>query len=121
MKKIGDIVAELLREKLGAEFMQNAQNTADLFSSWTQVLAEVCRKPDCGQGSALSAEDIPAEAANSRIKDLRRGVLLVEADHPGWVQILQTKQADLLAAVQRRCPELDIQSISFRLSRKDRG
>jgi hypothetical protein len=46
-------------------------------------------------------------------------VLIVEADHPGWIQILQTKQAELLLAVQRQCPRLDIRGIAFRLSRKE--
>jgi hypothetical protein len=42
---------------------------------------------------------------------------LVEADHPGWIQILQTKQKPLLEAVRRGFPELAINGISFRLSR----
>ena len=122
MKKIGDLVAELFRERFGAEFMENVQNTADLFSSWKHVIAEVWCHPACGQehGSELPSEATVA-AAHSRIKELRRGVLLVEADHPGWIQILQTKQEDILSAVRRRCPELDIQTIAFRLSRKDRS
>jgi hypothetical protein len=48
---------------------------------------------------------------------MERGILLVEADHPGWVQILQTKQRALLASARRRFPELNIRSIAFRLSR----
>jgi hypothetical protein len=44
-------------------------------------------------------------------------VLLVEADHPGWIQILQTKQAGLLQTVQKRYPELNVRGIAFTLSR----
>jgi hypothetical protein len=44
-------------------------------------------------------------------------VLLIEADHPGWIQILQTRQNELLTVAKRRFPDLDIRGIAFRLSR----
>ena len=59
-----------------------------------------------------------AAALHSRIHELQKGVLLVEADHPGWIQILQTGQAELLLSVQRRYPELEVREIAFRLSRE---
>jgi hypothetical protein len=43
---------------------------------------------------------------------------LVEADHPGWIQILQTRQKDLLDTLRRRFPDQHITGISFRLSRE---
>ena len=113
MRKAGDIVAALFREKFGPDFMETARTSASLFSSWEQIAAEVWpRTIDQGKG------DIPAAAVHSRIRELERGVLLVEADHPGWIQMLQTKQADLLSAVQRRYPDLEIRGIAFRLSRE---
>jgi hypothetical protein len=98
MKKAGDLLSALFDEKL----MKKAQGYSDLFSSW----AEITHK-----------QGIAAAAAHSRITELERFVLLVEADHPGWIQLLQTKQRELLTAVQRRFPELTITGISFRLSR----
>ena len=70
------------------------------------------------ESAAEGSVDIPAAAVHSRIRELERGVLLVEVDHPGWIQIFQTKQGVLLSAVQRRYPELDIRGIAFRLSRE---
>ena len=107
MRKAGDILAEMFIEQFGPEFMETARASSDLFSSWEQVLAELWPQ-----------ENPPPVTAYSRIKDLERGVLLVEADHPGWIQILQTKQTELLSAVKHRYPELEIRSISFRLSRR---
>ena len=108
MRKAGDIVSALFREKFGPEFMETARYTAGLFSSWARIVADVWSRPG----------DSPAVAAHSQIRELERGVLLVEADHPGWIQILQTKQGELLAAVQRRYPEQDIRGLAFRLSRE---
>ncbi|MDR2103241.1 MAG: DUF721 domain-containing protein [Treponema sp.] len=102
MKKAGDLLSALFDERV----MKKAQGYSALFSSWE----EITRK-----------QGIAAAAAHSRIAELERFVLLVEADHPGWVQLLQTKQRELLGAVQRRFPELTITGISFRLSRAPLG
>ena len=115
MRKAGDIVMDLFRDQFGPEFMETARSTVGLFSSWARVVTEVWPRPF---GTEQSTEDIPAAAVHSRIRELERGVLLVEADHPGWIQILQTKQAELLAVVQRRYPELSIRGIAFRLNRE---
>jgi predicted nucleic acid-binding Zn ribbon protein len=116
MRKAGDIITELFRERFGDQFMETARSTAGLFSSWTKVVAEAWSRTE--RRTENSPEDVPAAAVHSRIRELERGVLLVEADHPGWIQILQTKQAALLSAVQRRYPDLDIKAIAFRLSRE---
>ena len=57
--------------------------------------------------------------SHSRIVELEKTVLLIEADHPGWIQLLQTKQKELLNAVRRRFPEITFTGISFRLSRHE--
>ena len=106
MRKAGDIIKSMFSENFGSRFMETARLTAGLFSSWPQLAAELWPNPE------------QAIALHSRIRELERGMLLVEADHPGWIQILQTKQGELLSAVQRRYPELDILAISFRLSRE---
>ena len=114
MRKAGDIISALFKERFGPEFMETARSTAGLFSSWSQVVTEAWPRT---AGGEQKEDDIPAAAVHSRIQELERGVLFVEADHPGWIQILQTKQQELLSAVRRRYPELDIRAIAFRLSK----
>ena len=112
MKKAGDIITALFRDRFGPEFLETAKSNADLFSSWQKIVAAAWPRHNSGE-----QEDIPAAASHSGIAELEKGVLLVEADHPGWIQILQTRQSELLSAVQRRYPDLGIQAIAFRLSR----
>lgn len=114
MKKAGDILTYLFRDRFGPEFLENARLNAGLFSSWAQILAEVW---PCRDKTDFMPYDVPA-AAHSRIRELEGGVLLVEADHPGWVQVLQTGQEDILACVRRRYPGLGIRGIAFMLSRE---
>jgi len=118
MKKAGDIISALFRERFGPEFADTARAASGLFSSWVQIIQEVW--PQSGHDNADNAgfEDISAVAVHSRIKELERGILLIEADHPGWIQILQTKQGKLLSAVRRRYPELNVRGVAFRLSRE---
>jgi predicted nucleic acid-binding Zn ribbon protein len=98
MRKAGDILAAYFDEGT----MKKARTYGSLFNSWTSLLE------NCG---------LPQGSSHSRIAELERSVLLVEADHPGWIQILQTRQRELLDAARRRFPELALTGISFRLSR----
>ena len=78
--------------------MKKAQGCSKLFDSWTDITAK---------------NGIAAAADHSRIKDLDKGILLVEMDHPGWKQILQTKQSKLLNDFRCRFPELEISGIAL--------
>ena len=115
MRKAGDIITALFSERFGPDFMESARTSAGLFSSWARVVEEAWPGPIDG---VEGKSEPPAAAVHSRIRELEQGLLLVEADHPGWIQILQTKQAELLSAVRRRYPDLDIKGIAFRLSRE---
>jgi hypothetical protein len=94
VKKIGELLSEFFDE----DTIKKARGYNDLFSSWRDI----------------AGENI---AAHSRIVELEKSVLRIEADHPGWVQILQIRQKGLLYRVRRKFPTLKITGISFRLNR----
>lgn len=94
MKRAGELLSAFFDEKL----LKKAKGYHDLFSTW----------------KSLAGDQI---GAHSRIMELERSILIIEADHPGWIQILQMKQRFLLNAVRLRFPDLSINGISFRLSR----
>lgn len=63
-------------------------------------------------------------AAHSWPDDVSKGILYVEVEHPGWIQLLQFRQAGILESVKRSYPELKLKSIMFRLAKSapaDRG
>ena len=103
MKRAGDLLSEFFNEHFDPASLEKGRMSAGLFSSWTL---------------ALRALNIATAADHSRIRELEHKVLVVEAEHPGWVQLLQTKQSQILNYVQGKFPELDIQGISFCLSRE---
>ena len=85
-------------------FMEKAQSYSKFFDSWKDITAK---------------NGIAAAADHSRIKDLDRGILLIEMDHPGWKQILQTKQSKLLNDFRIRFPEMEISAISLILGKSE--
>jgi len=97
MKTAGDILSALFDER----FMKKAQGYSKLFDSWADITAK---------------NGIAAAADHSRIKDMDRGILLIETDHPGWKQIIQTKQAGLLNDFRSRFPEFGVSGISLMLA-----
>jgi hypothetical protein len=121
MRKAGDILFSLFNEKFDPVFLKKARTTAGLFSSWEAIIQEVSggrKTQDKGRDNDKDRDrGFAASSAHSRIAELEHGILLIETDHPGWRQILQTKQSQLLHTVQRHYPELEIRGIAFRLSR----
>lgn len=85
---------------------EDVENGNRLLGSWRQTVESVAR---CGAKLA----------AHTRVVDLKNGVLLVEADHSGWIQLLQLHQNYILTGLRRKNPKLTIGSLAFRLAGSD--
>ena len=94
-------VSSLLSAFFDEEKRRRGGLYSDFFGSWRQIAGERL-------------------AVHSRVRDIENGILIVEAEHPGWIQLLQLKQAQMLAEAVRLFPELGLRGISFRL-RGDRA
>ena len=56
-------------------------------------------------------------AGRARLRDIDRGRLLVEVDHPAWMQLVQMRQRQILRRVARRFPALGITRMHLLVSR----
>ncbi len=90
-------VSSLLSSFFNEDKLQRGELYSSFFASWSSIV-----------GARL--------AAHSHVADVEKGMLIVEAEHPGWIQLLQLKQSDILQAVARRFPDLGLRGIAFRLS-----
>ena len=90
-------VSSLLSSFFNEDKLRRGERYSDFFNSWSSLV-----------GSRL--------AAHSRIADVEKGILVVEAEHPGWIQLLQLRQSDILDEAAKRYPELGLKGIAFRLS-----
>jgi hypothetical protein len=95
-------VSSLLSSFFDEEKLRRGERYSDFFSSWPALVGERL-------------------AAHSRVADVDKGFLVVEAEHPGWIQLLQLRQSAILEAVARRFPELGLRGIVFRLLERGGG
>ena len=98
MRKAGDLLSAIIDEKT----IGKAKEYSRLFAAWEQLTEKF---------------GIAAAAYHTRILDFRRGIVMTEADHPGWIQLLQTKERLLLCDLQKLFPSLGITGLSFTLGK----
>ncbi len=92
MRKVGDILKDYLSER----GWLTSNPYAPLFAGWNEVA-----------GSSI--------AAHTRLVDVHAGVMIVEADHPGWLQMARMRKEALLSAARAVAPEARITDIRFLL------
>ena len=92
-------VSSLLAKFFDEATLKRGGTYAGFLSSWPSIV-----------GSRL--------ASHSRVADVDKGMLVVEAEHPGWIQLLQLRQSGILEAVAGRFPELELRGIVFRLAKE---
>jgi hypothetical protein len=127
VRTIGALLEIVLNDKLRKEVAEGAQ----FHASWQKIIYEsfMGRK---GSQNIQDEDDFEFTAAleqnrinaiktgdHSRIKELHKDRLIIEADHQGWIQILETKRRQLLSATKRRFPTLVINTISFKLAQSE--
>ena len=92
MEKAGDILKLFLDKKQ----LDAAKSYSSFFRSWENIVGENI-------------------AAHSEVKDIRNHTVLIEVDHPGWIQMIQINYQRILKAIQIRYPELNVKKIHLRL------
>jgi hypothetical protein len=92
MKRAGKLLSAFFERNN----IQDTQGYVDFFQSWHRIV-----------GVDL--------AAHSDAVDIRNHALVVEVDHPGWMQKLHMQRERILKTLQQRYPNLEIRNIHFTL------
>ncbi len=95
LKRIGDLLAEYLRSR----GWQGEDPCAKIFLDWSATV-----------GEKFCEHTKPVE--------LTDGVLFIEADHPGWLQMVSLEKASLLEAIRKAAPRANVMEIKARLGVK---
>ncbi len=93
MRKVDDLLQQFL-DRIGRS---DGAPYIGLFRGWRQIV---------GDRIADHAEPV----------DIRGSALIVEADHPGWVQMVMMSQARILRQLKARYPELAITGLHIRVA-----
>ena len=77
---------------------------------WVSVLSKITSKnPTANPNEGQNLAD------HSRVTDLKNGILFVEADHPGWISLLQMHKKFIIRGINMKVPELNVTNIAFML------
>ncbi len=94
MKRIGDLVRQFLEDR----GWESGDPYSPLFAGWKQVVGE----PLAGHSWLAEVED---------------GVLIVDVDHPGWLQMLSMKRQAVLEGARKAAPRARIEGVRGRIAR----
>ncbi|QTQ15217.1 DciA family protein [Treponema parvum] len=53
--------------------------------------------------------------SHSSLVEIKNGILLVETDHPAYIQLFRMYERYILKGLKQQVPQLDIRALSFRL------
>ena len=88
----------------------------EICSVWKKVVSGVKSYKHDGEDSEKRMPLGERLAGNTRVIDLKNGVLLVETDHPGWIQYLRIYQKYILTGLKMNLPDLKITNLAFRVA-----
>ena len=91
-------------------------------SLWRTVVSRIKSTAETSERDDLIDKRIPLGerlASNTRVLDLKNGVLIIESDHPGWIQYLKFYQNFIIKGLKLENPDLKINSLAFRLKEKE--
>jgi predicted nucleic acid-binding Zn ribbon protein len=93
MKKAGDIL-KVLMERIESEKGTAYRQSVQVFREWDRIVGEKL-------------------AAHSTVRDLENGFLVVDIDHPGWLQLLQMKEREIVNRIRKFYPELELKGLKL--------
>jgi len=93
IRKASDILAALFND----ETQQKGQIYSSLFKDWKYVVG-------------------PKLSAHSKIVNIKNSIVIVEVEHPGWLQLLQVQEKNILYKLQTKNPDLNLRGLSFKIA-----
>lgn len=91
-----------------SDSMKDANKT---ISIWKEVLYSI--KNAKIDGSQL--------ADHSKILEFKNGILVIETDHPGRIQLFQMYKNYIQTGINRKFPDLKVKNILFRLKKNEKN
>jgi len=93
MKRAGDFLKDFF-DNLGI----SSEKRETIYSCWTEI----------------AGKDI---ADHSKVVDIKKEIVFVETDHPGWLQIINLKKELILNKINEKFPEKEVKEIKVILKR----
>lgn len=102
---------ELLVKTFENISFSTSNNAYSVLDGWKKVLCKIKSNKNPYEGQNL--------AEHSKVVDLKNEILIVEVDHPGWMELLQLHKKFILKGLNMNMPNLKIKNIAFKLKSKN--
>lgn len=106
-----EIMTEVLEGILSDMGRRRMEESSVIFEKWKSIITSIRSfvNPNCGESMYL----------HSRILDIKNGIIILQVDHPGYIQLFETHKKYILKGIQMKIPQIRVENISYRLDRKD--
>jgi hypothetical protein len=100
MRKINEILDKILQ--INNISLEN--NDREEGNPWEKILTQVFK----------NSENI---AKQTKIKEIKNATLVIEVDHPGWLQLLKANEKEILVLTQKYFLNENIKAMDFLIVR----
>lgn len=106
--------ANILSRLFSSLSVDKLKESSDVMNAWQQTLYSIKGFQNDGSKPADYGSQL---ADHSQIIDLNDGVLIVETDHPGRIQMFQLYKNYILNGLKQKIPGIPIRNIVFKLNK----
>jgi len=106
IQSFGEVISSAFKNISKSDY----KKSNDLITIWEKVLLRIKSNSNPNEGRNL--------ASHSRVIDFKNGILLVEADHPGWIELLQLHKKFIITGLNMQNKAVKVESLAFKLKGK---
>ena len=87
------------------------EESSIFISKWKKIVTSIKSvvNPDCGNGMY----------SHSQVIDIKDGTLILQVDHPGFIQLFETHKKYIFRGLEMHLPQMKIKNISYLLDKKN--
>lgn len=106
-----DMITETVTSLFKNINLQQFNQTKNMYKAWHSILLSIKSTvtPDCGQKML----------DHSKIIDIKDGIMIIELDHPGWMQLFETYRTYILNGINFKMSYLNVKNITFKLKKNE--
>lgn len=109
--------ANILSRLFSSISVDKLKESSEIMNAWQQTLYSIKGFQNDGSKPADYGSQL---ADHSKIIDLKEGILIVETDHPGRIQMFQLYKNYILNGMKQKIPGIPIRNIVFKLNKVER-
>lgn len=83
--------------------IKNTRESINIYDEWKNILKEI----------SINNNDEKFLSCCSRVIDLKNGILFIEVDHSGWIEILNIYKRHILEELKKKFPKIKFKTLAF--------